>query len=218
HILSRIWASMAIGILAGWAGMRWPRLRWISCAAVTAFVFFGAWGGIERQDFFSGTWRQHQRELASILDAAPALRPGTAVILRGTPPPGRYLATEADYLTTHWLRLLYADTKLPAFRLDPQRGSSCRPTPLGIVCWPEGREISYDNKMREYLFRFDALVVMDYDQISGTWRLLPSLHGDPLALGYDAEAERYRPAERIIERPWTLKQQRLLLRGVPERS
>ena len=53
HILSRIWASMAIGILAGWAGTCWPRLRWAPYAAVTAFVFFGTWGAIERQDFFS---------------------------------------------------------------------------------------------------------------------------------------------------------------------
>jgi hypothetical protein len=44
------------------------------------------------------------------------------------------------------------------------------------------------------------------------------LHGDPLARGYEADAERYRPVDRIIERPWTLKQRRLLLRGVHERS
>ena len=84
HILSRVWASMAIGILAGWAGTRRPGLRWAASAIVTAFVFFGTWGGIERQDFFLATWRGHQRELASILNAAPSLRPGTAVILRST--------------------------------------------------------------------------------------------------------------------------------------
>jgi hypothetical protein len=212
HILSRIWASMAIGIMAGWAGMRWPRLRWAAVAAVTAFVFFGTWGGIERQDYFLASWRGHQRELASILDAAPALRPGTAVILRGTPPSGRYLATQADYLTTHWLRMLYDDTHLRTMRLDPKRGADCEPTTLGVVCQPEGREITYDNKKRESLFRFDALVVMDYDQASGTWRLVRSLQGDPLARGYEREAETYRPAERIVVRPWTLKQRRLLLR------
>jgi hypothetical protein len=212
HILSRIWASAAIGIAAGWAGKRWPRLRWAACGVVMAFVFFGTWGGIERQDYFLSTWREHQRELASILDAAPALRPGTAVILRGTPPPRRYLATEADYLMTHWLRLLYDDAKLRTMRLDPRRGARCEPAALGVLCRPEGQQISYDNKKRESLLRFDELVLMDYEQTSGTWHLVYSLRGDPLARGYEREAERYRPMDRIIVRPWTLRQQRLLLR------
>jgi len=138
----------------------------------------------------------------------------TAVILRGTPPSERYLAAQADYLTKHWLRLLYDDPHLPAFRLDPQRGASCEPAPLGLLCRPEGSEISYDNKKRENFFRFDELVVMDYDQTSGTWRLLRSLDGDPLARGYETDAERYRPANRIVERPWTLEQRRLLLQRV----
>jgi hypothetical protein len=211
HILSRIWASAAIGILAGWIFARWPRLRWTAAAGVTLFVFFGAWGGVERQDYFLGSWRGHQRELVSILDAAPALRPSTAVILRGTPPAGRYLATEADYLTAHWLRLLYDDAQLRTFRLDPRRGASCAASPLGVVCQPEGRDISYDHKKRESLFRFNALVVMDYDAASGTWRLLRSFHGDPLARGHEAEAESYRPAARIVPGPWTLIQRRLLL-------
>src|ERR1700694_1225566 len=140
HILSRVWASMAIGILAGWAGMRLPGLRWAATAVVTAFVFFGTWGGIERQDFFLASWRGHQRELASILDAAPSLRPGTAVILRSTKTSGRYLATEADYLTKHWLRLLYNEPKLRAMRLNPQRGSGCSQTLDGMDCRLEGQE------------------------------------------------------------------------------
>ena len=192
--------------------MRRPRLRWTSFAVVTAFVFFGTWGAIERQDFFLASWREHQRELASILDAVPAVRTGTAVMLRGTPPPTRYIATEADYLTTHWLWLLYNDSNLPTFRLDPHRGATCQPTALGLACVPEGQEISYDNKKRERFFRFDALVILDYDQTSGTWRLLRSLQSDPLARGHEAEAERYRPSDRIIERPLTLRQRRLLLR------
>ena len=43
---------------------------------------------------------------------------------RGTDSSGHYLATEADYLTKHWLRLLYEDPNLRALRLDPRRGSS----------------------------------------------------------------------------------------------
>ena len=53
---------------------------------------------------------------------------------------------------------------------------------------------------------------MDYDSASGTWRLVLSLRDDPLARGDESEAERYRPENRIIAQPWTLRQRRLLLR------
>jgi hypothetical protein len=212
HILSRVWASMAIGILAGWAGMRRPGLRWAASAIVTAFVFFGTWGGIERQDFFLASWREHQRELASILNAAPSFRPGTAVILRSTATSGRYLATEADYLTKHWLRLLYNDPTLRAMRLNPERGSGCKPTAGGIDCWLEGEAWCFANKTCEPTrFPFEDLVVMDYDSSSGTWHLVPSLDDDPLGRSYDGEAERYRPENRIVPQPRTLRQRRLLL-------
>jgi hypothetical protein len=212
HILSRIWASMAIGILAGWAGMRMPGLRRAACAVVTAFVFFGTWGGIERQDFFLASWRGHQRELASILNAAPSLRPGTAVILRSATTSGRYLATEAGYLTRHWLRLLYNDQELRTMRLNLERGSGCQPAAGGIDCWREGEAECFASKTCEPTrFQFEDLVVMDYDQSSGTWHLVPSLHDDPLALGHDSEAERYRPESRIVSQPWTLRQRALLL-------
>ena len=211
HILSRIWASVAIGILAGWIGTHRTRQRWAACAVVTTFVFFGTWGGIERQDFYLASWRGHQRELASILDTAPSLRTGTAVILRSSSTSGRYLATEADYLTTHWLRLLY-DMKLRTMRLDPTRAGTCTPAADGLHCIPEGAAITYDNRKPEPPLRFEDLVVMDYDPASGTYHLVRSLRGDPLARGYEREAARYRPESRIVMRPWTVKQRRLLLK------
>jgi hypothetical protein len=203
HILSRVWASMAIGIFAGWIGARSTLMRWAACVVVTAFVFFGTWGGIERQDYFLAIWREHQRELASILNAAPALRPDTAVILRRADVSGRYLATEAGYLTKHWLRLLYNEPNLRTFRVDPQRGSGCNPpTGGGIDCWREGEASCFANKTCEPTrFRLEKLVVMDYDARSGTYHLVRSLGDDP----------RYDPAARIIVQPWTLRQRRLLL-------
>jgi hypothetical protein len=212
HILSRVWASMAIGILAGWVGMRRPGLRWAVSAIVTAFVFLGTWGGIERQDFFLASWRGHQRELASILNAAPSLRPGTAVILRSAATSGRYLATEADYLARLWLRLLYNDPQLRTLRLNPERGSGCKPTAGGVDCWGEGQAMCFERKTCEPTrFQFEDLVVMDYDSSSGTWHLVPSLNDDPLARGDKSEAERYRPESRIVPQPWTSRQRRLLL-------
>ena len=212
HIFARAWASMAIGILAGWFGMRQTKLRWAAVLFVTVFVFFGTWGGFERQDFFLASWRGHQRELGSILNTAPALRPGTGVILRSTTTSGRYLAMEANYLTKHWLWLLYNDPNLRGIRLNPDRGSGCQPTVGGIDCWREGEGKCFANKTCQAThFQFEELVVMDYDSNSGTWHLVPSLRDDPLARGYDNDAQRYQPENRILAQPWTLRQRRLLL-------
>jgi MFS family permease len=212
HILARVWASMAIGSLAGWFGTRKPKLRWAAVSFVTAFVFLGTWGGIERQDFFLASWRGHQRELSSIVNTAPALRPGTGVILRSTTTAGRYLATEADYLTMYWLWLLYNDPYLEEIRINPSRGSGCQATADGFDCWSEGKATCFANKTCEPIhFRYEEVVVMDYDPRSGTWHLVPSLRGDPLTSGYDNDAQRYRPEDRIVVQPWTLRQRRLLL-------
>jgi hypothetical protein len=54
---------------------------------------------------------------------------------------------------------------------------------------------------------------MDYDSSSGTWHLVPSLTDDPLARGYNNEAQRYHPENRIVPQPWTVKQRTLLLMG-----
>jgi hypothetical protein len=217
HILSRIWASLAIGILAGVAA-RAPRLRWAAYGVVTAFVFFGVWGGMERQDFFLGTWQRHQRELASILTVAPALRPGTAVILRGTSRDGRLMATEADYLAQHWLRLLYNEPQLRSMRLDPTQGSGCRPAAGGLDCWRSGQAACVaDGTCEPIRFSFDTVIVLDYDARAETFDLVRSLERDPLArgpnseAGSNSEAARYRPEDRIIAQPWTIRQRRLLL-------
>jgi hypothetical protein len=62
-----------------------------------------------------------------------------------------------------------------------------------------------------FAFPFERLVIMDYDMASGTYRLVRSLRGDPLGRGFERDAERYRPEQRIVGRPWTLRQRRLLL-------
>ena len=214
QILSRIWASIAIGIFAAWVGTRGkPVVRWSAIAVVTGFVFFGTWGGIERQDYFLSVWRWHQRELTSILNAAPALSPDTAVILRGTPPSGRYLATEADYLAGSWLRLLYQAPALQTLRLNPQRGTGCKSVADGLECWTEGQGDCVANQTCVPLrVRLDHLVLMDYDGKSGTYQLVPSLAHDPLVTGHENDAGQYNPGNRVLHRPWTVLQRRLLLK------
>jgi hypothetical protein len=213
HILSRVWASIAIGLMAGWAAARAPRLRWVALAVVTAFVFLGTWGGIERQDFYLASWREHQRELASIVTAAPALRQATVVILRSSSTSNHYRATAANYLAKHWLRLLYGDPNMRTLLVDPQRGTGCTPSAHGVDCWVEDEaECVKAHTCKPTHFSFTALVVMDYDESSSTYRLVRSLQGDPFAQGHEREAELYRPEKRIVAGPWTAQQHWLLLR------
>ena len=186
HILARVWASAAIGILA-------CRCKPVVAGAIAAlFIFFGTWGAIERQDLYLGTWRLHQRELASIVNAAPALRPGTGLILRSGPTPERFLATEADYLTSFWMKMLYDDADLVSIRLTPDRGTTCTTTANEVDCTGE--------RSRRKHFAYDKLVVMDYDDASGTYHVAASF-ADP----------RYQPQNAIIRRPLTTRQRRLLL-------
>jgi hypothetical protein len=183
HILSHVWASMAIAFLIGALAS-----RFVAYAIAITFVFFGTWGAIERQDLYLGTWRRHQQELASIVNAAPALRPGTALILRRTEH-SRFVATEAGYLAKCWTRLLYDMPELPIHLVAPDRDSTCQATASGLDCVPEGRT-------RHVQFRSEDIVVMDYDDATNTFHVVESL---------------YNPEARIIHRPWTTRQKRLLL-------
>jgi len=212
HVLSRIWVSLALGILAGWAAARWPRARLGILAVPALFVGLGTWGGIERQDLFLSTWRLHQRELLSIARSAPALRPGTGVILRSGAMPPAYLATQADYLTNNWLKLIYDVPGAHSLRLSPARGTGCRPTPGGLDCWHEGQAGCFAaGSCAPDRFAYDRLILMDYDAAAGVYRLRTSLAGDPFAAGAEAAASAYRPEERILRRPLSTAQRRLLL-------
>jgi hypothetical protein len=211
HVLSRIWVSLALGILAGWAAARWPRARSGSLLVPALFVGLGTWGGLERQDLFLSTWRQHQRELMSIAMSAPAIRPGTGVILRSGAVAPTYLATQADYLTHSWLALIYDEPGIHSLRLWPLRGTGCQPTPRGLDCWHEsGACLIAPGCGREH-FDYDRLILMDYDAPAGVYRLRTSLAGDALAEGAAAAASVYRPEERILRRPLSTAQHRLLL-------
>jgi hypothetical protein len=212
HVMSRIWASLALGILAGWAAARWPRARLGVLAVPALFVGLGTWGGVERQDLFLATWRLHRRELSSIVASAPALLPRTGVILRtGDRPPG-YIATEVDYLAISWLRLLYDEPNVHGLRLGPRLATGCRPTPRGLDCWHPGQAACFAARTcAPDHYEYGSMILMDYDAPAGVYRLRTSLAGDPLALGAGAAAAAYRPEERILRRPLSTAQRRLLL-------
>lgn len=212
HILSRTWASLAVAVSAGWAVQQWPRFRNVFLLVPVLFVGFGVWGGLERQDLWVSTWRLHKKELLSIVTSAPALKPGTGVILRSAPTPDLYLATEADYLAQSWLILLYDDPAIHALRMTPERGTGCRATPEGLACWHEGQsECVAAGTCAADRFPYETLVIMDFDNQRGTWRLVSSANGDPLSGGSAAALAAYRPASRIVQRPLTPRQRALLL-------
>jgi hypothetical protein len=212
HILSRVWASLAVAVLAGWAVQRWPRFRAGFLLVPVLFVGFGVWGGLERQDLWVSTWRLHQKELLSIVTTAPALAPGTGLILRSPPTPELYLATEADYLAQSWLILLYDTPTIHALRMASHRGTGCRAGAEGLDCWHEGQaECFAAGTCAPDRFPYETLVMLDFDNRTGTWRLVSDAPGDPLLGGSGAALTRYRPAERILERPLTPRQRALLL-------
>lgn len=212
HILSRTWASLVVAVLIGWAAQQWPRLRAGFLLVPLLFVGFGVWGGLERQDLWVSTWRLHKKELLSIVTTAPALTPGTGIILRSPPTPDLYLATEADYLAQSWLILLYDDIAIHALRMAPDRGTGCRATPEGLECWHEQQAGCFDaGTCAADRFPYETLVILDFDNRRGTWRLLSSPRGDPLLGGSAAALAGYRPAGRIVERPLTKRQRALLL-------
>jgi hypothetical protein len=211
HILSRIWASLAIAVLAGWAVREWPRFKFGVLIVPVLFVGFGVWGGLERQDLWVSTWRLHQKELLSIVTNAPALTPGTGIILRSPPTPNLYLATEADYLAESWLVLLYDAPGIHGLRVAPDRGTGCRATPEGLDCWHEGQaECFAAGTCAADHFAYDQLVILDFDNQTGAFRLVSNPQGDPL-LGSGAASAGYRPAGRILKRPLTPWQRALLL-------
>lgn len=212
HILSRVWASLAVAVLIGWAAQRWPRARGAMLFVPVLFVGFGVWGGLERQDLWVSTWRLHKKELGSIVNTVPALAPGTGIVLRSGPTPDQYLATEANYLAQSWLILLYDDPGIHALRIAPDRGSGCRATPEGLECWDEGDAACFAaGTCAGPRFPYDTLVLLDFDHREGTWNLLTDPRGDRLLGTFPAALTGYRPGRRILKHPLTARQRALLL-------
>jgi hypothetical protein len=135
QIMSRYWVSIAIAIAVyAVAGVPW--LRWTEVVIPTLFVGFGIYGGLDRQDYYLGYWRQHRQELRSILGSVPRLNADGVLVLH-LPERHSYMATDAEYLAKSWLALLYED---PSFRKrtvlwSTTRQSRCTAPGSDLVCW-----------------------------------------------------------------------------------
>jgi hypothetical protein len=208
HVLSRVWASLALAIVTGWIAARWPRARSPILVALALFVGLGAWGGLERQDLFLSTWRQHQRELKSIVESVPAYRDGTGIILRSEAT-SHYMATEADYLARDWVVLLYDRPRVHSLRLSPKRGTECRSSPRGLDCWHED-EAAGGRPPTDH-FDYATLLVFDFDERTGRYSVVRSLQGDPLGANAAGAEREYQPERLIVRRPLAPFQRHLLL-------
>ncbi len=228
HLGSRVWVALALGaamsIACDYGVSRLGASRrkaWAAALlAAGGFVGLGVWGGIERQDFYLASWRQHQRELHSLKDAAPEVRPEAIVVL-WQPAHRRYLASEAEYLGLAWMRLLHGSW--PADRLwlrSPGRNTECIAEAEGIRCKPERCKHLEDCRP---LLRWESLVILSYDPGAGRYRVAETPPAE-LATDDPSFAERYNPGRLIRHTPWSpfvvglLAGDRLLGRWVPENS
>lgn len=135
HVLSRVAVSalLAIALDRLLAGGR--RARAAAVAGIAVFTGFGAAGGMERQDLYLATWRDHRAELASLVEEVPGARPWTTVLLV-VPHDPAYQATEAPYLAARWFTLLYEDrSRRPdVFLWSADAHTECVPEADGFRC------------------------------------------------------------------------------------
>lgn len=201
HLLSRVWAGLALAGLFGFAlaragGRRAPRAALL--AVIAAWVALGAAGGLERQDYYVAYARRHQQELRSILVAAPALAPGAHLLLR-VRRADAYLATDAGYLARARMALLYADPSLECRVVlwSDARGTRCEATPEGLLCRGERSPDCRRADGRDFdLLPWERLVFLEYREADNRYVRRERLP-DELRAGL-TDAARYAPERQIL--------------------
>lgn len=194
HLVSRVWASLAVALLTYrlslFAQKRW---KYVMMILPTFFVGFGIYGGLERQDYYLGYWRQHRVELRSIVEQIPGLRPDARLILYD-PPLSPYLATKATYLARCWICYLYGDSTLYSrvFLWAWDRNTSCKLESGAFICIGEEKE-------REVL-PIDHSILLTYSPSQNRYILQNNI---PTELLQDAslQAEKYNPFSQIVNKP-----------------
>jgi hypothetical protein len=199
HLLSRVFASLALAWLAAIA---WSRThgaaRGLVAAAVAAGLSLGVASALERQDYFVWYTRAHRQELSSILTAAPALDPDAVLLIR-VPVHSRFLATEAGHLARAWVSLLYADSSLECRTvLWSATRAACDASPGGFVCRGErSPDCPLPDGQETQLIPYERLVMLEYLPEENRYAL-----AETLSPGSPAGA-RYQPLEHIRPAPRT---------------
>lgn len=203
HLLSRVFASLALGAVLGWGWSRAAgrRARVALGASVALWIGLGSAGGLERQDYFTAYARAHRQELRSILGAAPGLAPDARLLLR-VPASEHYLATEAGYLARAWAALLYQDpgVECRVFLWSTPRGTVCAPHAGGLECRgersPDCRRA--DGRDVEWL-PYERLVFLEYVARENRYVLRDELPADARPSGGPTPA-RYAPRSHLVPR------------------
>lgn len=167
HLVTRLLASMLVAFLAEALARRLGAPR-LALALPALFVGLGIAGGVERQDTYLATWRRQRAELASILDAAPALDPEATLVLSLVPDPGGFQATRVPYLASAWMFLLRDDRSVAGRTVValPGWGADCRPESAGLRCTGGPGSGAY---------AWDRLVVLGFDAASSSYRLVETV-------------------------------------------
>jgi len=197
QVVSRVWTSLFLALASseavGWLGRRH---RLVGLLLPSTFVVFGLAGGLERQDFFLASWRQHRVELASILEEAPWMQPDAWLVLY-TPPVAAFLATEAPYLARCWAVVLYQDPSMAGrlFLWSRERKTGCRAEERAFRCWEEPEAACVAAGTCDGLtLPYEKVVLMSYAAAEGRFRLQRQLPAELLGdrrrsgLGYAPEA------------------------------
>jgi hypothetical protein len=164
HLVTRLLTSLLLALAAEALArrLRAPRL---ALALPVLFVGLGVAGGVEREDTYLATWRRQRAELASILEAAPALDPRATLVLSLAPDPGGFQATRVPYLASAWTSLLWDDPSVGGRIVValPGWGSDCRPVAAGLSCI---------GGPGPAVHAWDRLVVLAFDAASSRYRLV----------------------------------------------
>jgi hypothetical protein len=202
HTVSRIWVSLVVAtLLTEIITGAWLR-RLAMPAAITAFVSLGLYGGMERQDFFLSYWREHQVELASIIEQAPRIKRRARLVLH-TPPLPRIQATEALYLARSWIALLYGDGAVASRTIhwSPERNSGCVAESVAWRCWNEGEADCFRaGQCTGQSVPYSDAILMTFDERSGRFVLQNEIPPD-LAGTRVSDTTTYRPRALIQRRP-----------------
>jgi hypothetical protein len=202
HVFSKVWASILIALLGDWLSSALGRAERIGLVLPAVFVAFGAAAGLERQDYYLSSWRNHRIELASIVEQVPALRPGSSLVLY-CPPYRPFKATEAEYLARAWLSLLEGDPTLHerVFLWSESRNAGCQAEVSGLHCWGEGQEPCFrEGKCPGALVPFDKMVLLTFSPRTGRFEwneTVPEALLAPLA----PKPVGYSPWEQVLRRP-----------------
>ena len=200
QLFSRVLVSALLGLVASRLLNPKGLSRLTGFALVAVFTGFGVAGGLARQDHFLSTWRQHRKELRSIVDAVPEAQAATKLLLV-LPHEPTYTAMPVPYLAERWATLLWPDPsgRPSVFLWSEDAGSACVADTTGFRCRPHEQQACFDaGTCPGVMLPWERLIVMTWESDEGRFKLVERVPSR--LLGYLPSSDLdYRPRDRIVE-------------------